>query len=56
MKYQQSIDELIVQWDDQIGFIKRSCESYDAGVHSEAKRIATSIRVLFHKTRYKSMS
>lgn len=51
MKYKQTRDELLEQWDDQIGFIKRSCKDYDAGAHSEAKRIATSIRVLFHHTR-----
>ena len=50
MKYQQTIKELAEQWNDQIGFIERSCESYDAGIHSEAKRIATSLRVLFHHT------
>ena len=49
MKYKQTRDELLEQWDDQIGFIKRSCEDYDAGAHSEAKRIAISIRVLFHQ-------
>lgn len=57
MKYQQTKDDLIEQWNDQIDFIKRSCDSYDTGIHSEAKRIATSIRVLFHNTRYsKSLS
>lgn len=50
MKYKQNIDELTEQWNGQIGFIKRSCESYDAGIRSEAKRIATSMRILFLHT------
>lgn len=55
MKYQQTKDDLLVHWNDQIDFIKRSCESYDTGIHSEAKRIATSLRLLFHNTHF-SMS
>lgn len=34
----------------QIGFIKRSCDSFDAGHTDEAIRIATSLRVLLHNT------
>ena len=34
----------------QIGFIKRSCDSFDAGHTDEAIRIATSLRILFHNT------
>jgi hypothetical protein len=35
----------------QLGFLRRSCESYDAGFHDEAIRIATTIRVLIHNTK-----
>jgi hypothetical protein len=34
----------------QIGFIKRSCDSFDAGHTDEAIRIATSLRILLHNT------
>ena len=34
----------------QIGFIIRSCDSFDAGHTDEAIRIATSLRILFHNT------
>jgi hypothetical protein len=34
----------------QLGFIERSCESYDKGFEDETIRIATALRVLFHDT------
>lgn len=34
----------------QIGFLERSCASYDAGYHDEAIRMATILRVLIHDT------
>ncbi len=34
----------------QLGFLRRSCESYDAGHTDESVRIATVIRVLVHDT------
>ncbi|MBW2021037.1 MAG: hypothetical protein JRI65_13755 [Deltaproteobacteria bacterium] len=34
----------------QLGFLERSCQSYDAGFTDEAIRIATVIRVLIHQT------
>lgn len=34
----------------QLGFIRRSCDSYDSGFHDEAIRIAQTIRVLLHDT------
>lgn len=33
-----------------LGFLKRSTEWYDDGHHSEAERIAVTLRVLFHST------
>jgi len=50
MKYKQSIGELIDHWGEQIGFIQDSSEQFDNGKLSEAKRIATALRVLFHET------
>lgn len=41
----------IEQLDRQLGFLDRSCSSYDAGYKDEAIRIATCIRVLVHDTR-----
>lgn len=34
----------------QLGFLERSCNAYDDGVHDEAIRIATIIRILIHQT------
>jgi len=34
----------------QFGFLSRSCQSFDAGFHDEAIRIAQCIRVLMHDT------
>ena len=34
----------------QLGFLRRSCESYDQGYKDEAIRIATVLRVLMHDT------
>ena len=35
----------------QLGFLSRSCQSYDAGFTDEAIRIATVIRVIIHQTK-----
>lgn len=37
---------------EQIEFLNTSCDLYDKGMFSEAKRIAAIIRVLFHDTRH----
>jgi len=34
---------------EQIQFLERSCEFYDGGEESEAIRIATSLRIIFHQ-------
>jgi hypothetical protein len=34
----------------QLGYLERSCASYDSGYKDEAIRIATIIRVLMHNT------
>lgn len=36
---------------EQIQFLKRSCEVYDSGDHTESKRIAVHLRVLLHDTK-----
>ena len=35
---------------EQIEFLLASCEDYDNGRNSEAKRIAATLRILFHDT------
>jgi len=35
----------------QLGFLERSCQSYDAGYRDEAIRIATVVRILVHQTK-----
>jgi hypothetical protein len=35
---------------DQLRFIERSCQAFDAGDEAEAQRIATSVRVICHQT------
>jgi hypothetical protein len=35
---------------DQLRFIERSCQGFDAGDEAEAQRIATSVRVICHQT------
>jgi len=39
------------QLSKQLSFLRRSCESYDAGYQDESVRIATCIRVLIHDTK-----
>jgi len=36
--------------EEQVQFIRRSCNAYDQGAEEEALRIATSLRVIFHQT------
>jgi hypothetical protein len=53
--FQQTEDELKHHLEDQIQFLKYSSVAYDNGFESEAKRLAVSLRILFHDTN-KSMS
>lgn len=48
----QSAEELKKHLEDQIRFLEASSNSYDAGFHGEAKRLAVSIRILLHDTRH----
>lgn len=50
MEYSQSEDELKNHLKEQIEFLMSSSNSYDKGFKSEAKRLATSLRILLHDT------
>ena len=49
-KRQRTIPELEKLLDEQLRFLELSAESYDVGFIGEAKRLATTIRVLIHDT------
>lgn len=51
MKIEQSKDELKKHLLEQIMFIKKSSKDFDNGDTAEAKRLATSLRVLLHDTK-----
>ena len=51
MQVPQTEDELNSHLREQIDFLRRSSQAYDEGFASEAKRLATVIRVLLHDTR-----
>lgn len=50
-KTPQSTSELNAHLQEQIGFLERSADAFDAGYTNEAKRLAVTIRVLVHDTR-----
>lgn len=50
MSYSKSREELVEHLKEQLQFMNLSMNSYDAGFESEAKRLATSIRILVHDT------
>jgi hypothetical protein len=50
MKVPQSKEELDQHLSEQLSFLYRSCQSYDAGVDAGAKRIASTLRLLLHDT------
>ncbi len=47
-KHRQTDPELMEHLYEQMGFLRRSAEHYDAGDFSEAKRLAMTLRVLLH--------
>lgn len=49
-RHQVTAEELRQQLRDQIAFLRTSCRLYDEGEFHEAKRIATSARILLHDT------
>ncbi len=46
----QTAEDLSSQLKEQLDFLKLSAKVYDEGFHSEAKRMATTLRVLLHDT------
>lgn len=52
MSTQQSVEELKIHLDDHVGFLARSSQAFDEGHYGESKRLAVSLRVLFHDTRH----
>jgi len=55
MTYQKSNQMLLKDFQTQIRFLKSSTESFDGGFEDEAKRLATSLRVLLHDAQYPSL-
>jgi len=51
MKRKLTREELESAFDEQWGFLQRSCAAFDAGERGEAKRIASTLRVLLHDTK-----
>lgn len=49
-RIKRSKEDLETQIKEQISFLITSCRLYDEGQHSEAKRLATILRILFHET------
>ena len=54
-KRQVTHQELKAQLNDQLGALQRSVQEFDNGYHTEAKRIAVILRVLFHSGKYPSL-
>ncbi len=48
MKIQRTTADTIDQLKEQWCFLKNSCDLYDKGFKCEAKRIALTLRILFH--------
>ena len=46
-----SEDDLRINLDEQVAFLKASAESYDGGFQGEGKRLAVTLRVLLHNSR-----
>ncbi|ORJ52614.1 hypothetical protein [Mycobacterium simiae] len=51
MAQQRTRDDLLHLFEEQIEFLERSNASFDDGHLSEAKRLAVTLRVLFHNTK-----
>lgn len=49
-KYKLNQQDLLEHWNDQLSFIKSSAQEFDIGKENEARRIATSLRIMFHET------
>lgn len=51
MKRKIEREELDAHFREQWGFLRKSCDAYDRGDESEAKRIAATLRLLLHSTK-----
>jgi hypothetical protein len=51
MKVKQSRQELISHLREQMDFVRASAQGFDAGNEAEAKRLATTLRVLLHNSK-----
>jgi hypothetical protein len=51
-KIAQSQDDLAEHFSDHVAFLSASSEAFDSGRSGEAKRLATSLRVLLHDTQH----
>lgn len=52
VKIRKNTDELEEYWNDQISYLKRSIDYFDEGNETEARRIASSLRILLHQTKF----
>lgn len=52
MSYRLSNQELLDHWEEQLTFIQSSIINFDNGYENEARRIAISLRVMFHQTKH----
>lgn len=50
MKYKLSKQDLVNHWNEQLEFIQSSIDLFDRGRETESRRLATSLRVMFHNT------
>ncbi|HEL2000946.1 hypothetical protein [Streptococcus suis] len=51
VKIKKNTDELEEYWNDQISYLKRAIDYFDEGNETEARRIASSLRILLHHTK-----
>ena len=51
MRRQRTRDELIALYNEQWSFLRRSADEFDRGDTSEAKRLASTMRLLLHDTK-----
>lgn len=47
----RTLEDTKLQLTEQLGFLHKSCREYDQGDESEAKRIATALRILLVDTK-----
>ena len=52
VKIKKNIDEFEEYWNDQLSYLNRSIGYFDEGNETEARRIASSLRILLHQTKF----